>query len=56
MKNFRFISSLFMTVVLIVLMSCQSENDVFDIEAEKPLVEKAIHNSIGWANNKHVEL
>ena len=55
MKNFKLIS-LFMTVVLIVLMSCQRGNDDFNIEAERPLVEKAIHNSIGWAKNKDIEL
>ena len=45
-----------MAVVVIVLISCQSENDTFNIEAEKPLVEKAIHNSIAWAKNKDIEL
>lgn len=56
MKSYSFISPLFMALVFIALMSCQRENNVFDIEAERPLVEKAIHNSIGWAKNKDIEL
>ena len=56
MKNFSFISSLFMAVVFVVLMSCQRESGTFNIESEKLLVEKAIHNSIGWAKSKDIEL
>ncbi len=39
-----------------MLISCQRENYDFNIEAEKLLVEEAIHNSIGWAKNKDIDL
>lgn len=30
--------------------------NTFDIDVEKELVEKAIHNSIGWAKSKNINL
>ena len=56
MKNFSYNLLLCMMVVLVLSISCQQENDTFNIESEKSLVEKAIHNSIGWAKNKDIEL
>jgi|GEM_PF-1756559 hypothetical protein len=35
---------------------CQIHHSAFDIEAEKRLVEKAIHSSIGWAKDKDIGL
>ena len=34
----------------------QIKNDLFDIQSEKKLVEKAIHNCFGWAVNKDFNL
>jgi hypothetical protein len=42
--------------VLLGLMSCHHQNHTFDIEMEKQLVVQAIHNSIGWAKNKDIDL
>ena len=56
MKNYSFNLYLCIAVVLVLSVSCQQESDTFNIEAEKLLVEKAIHNSIGWAKNKDIEL
>lgn len=36
--------------------SGQIKNDPFDIQSEKKLVEKTIHNCIGWAKNKDIKL
>ena len=47
---------LFFAVSASVFLSCQRVNDNFNIEKEKQLVEKAIHNSIGWAKNKDIGL
>jgi len=56
MKNFSIKSLLFMSGVIFLSVSCQQANETFNIEVEKSLVEKAIHNSIGWAKNKDIEL
>jgi ketosteroid isomerase-like protein len=56
MKTFRFISSLWCIVIFITLFSCHREDNSFNTEAEKLLVEKAIHNSIGWAKTKDINL
>ncbi len=39
-----------------VLNFCARPVDEPDIQAELPLVEQAIHNSIGWAKNKDIGL
>lgn len=56
MKSIGFKSLFFMSGIFIFSFSCQQESDTFDIESEKILVEKAIHNCIGWAKNKDIEL
>jgi ketosteroid isomerase-like protein len=38
------------------LLSCHRGSNTFSIEAEKQRVEKAIHNSIGWAKTKDINL
>ena len=38
------------------LSSGQTTNDIPDIQYEKKLVENAIHNCIGWAKNKDINL
>ena len=38
------------------LISGQNTNNLFNIQQEKQLVEKAIHSSIGWAKNKDINL
>ncbi len=40
----------------LMLLNCQKERCRTDISEEKQLVEKAIHNSIGWAKNKDLNL
>jgi ketosteroid isomerase-like protein len=38
------------------LSSGQTTNNTLNIQSEKKLVEKAIHNCIGWAKNKDINL
>ena len=38
------------------ISSNQATNDPSNIQSEKKLVEKAIHNCIGWAKNKDINL
>ncbi len=38
------------------LSSGQTTNNTLNIQYEKKLVEKAIHNCIGWAKNKDINL
>jgi ketosteroid isomerase-like protein len=38
------------------ISSSQATNDPSNIHSEKKLVEKAIHNCIGWAKNKDINL
>jgi len=56
MKNlcFKFIPVII--IIFVGLMSCHNQNHFFNIEKEKQLVEKAIHNSIGWAKDKDIDL
>ena len=41
---------------LVLLMSCQTVSDDFNMGMEKQRVEEAIHGSIGWAKNKNINL
>ncbi|HEX9934292.1 MAG TPA: nuclear transport factor 2 family protein, partial [bacterium] len=43
-------------VVSFALISCREGSEPFNIEAERQLVEKAIHGNIGWAKNKDLNL
>lgn len=43
-------------LVFLLPISCQREERCFDLETERRLVEKAIHNSIGWAGDKDIDL
>ena len=52
--SFKFLSV--MISAFVVIISCHSQHDTFNKEIEKQLVEKAIHNSIGWAKNKDINL
>ena len=45
-----------MYFIFVLLISCQRTPDKIDVYAEKALVEKAIHSSIGWAKNKDLNL
>ena len=45
-----------MYFIFVLLISCQRTPDNIDVNAEKALVEKAIHSSIGWAKNKDLNL
>lgn len=38
------------------LLSCHGSSTAFDMEAEQQKVEKAIHDSIGWAKTKDIDL
>ena len=42
--------------LFLFLTSCVQPGSDFDMDAEKQLVEKAIHNSIGWAKDKDIGL
>jgi ketosteroid isomerase-like protein len=56
MKNSGLKSFCFMICALFAFISCQRENNAVNTKAEKFLVEKAIHNSIGWAKDKNLIL
>jgi len=56
MKNLSLKSLLVLVCVLNTLSSCHRVNNAFNIDTEKQLVEKAIHNSIGWAKSKDINL
>jgi ketosteroid isomerase-like protein len=43
-------------IIFIALVSCQKNESTFDKDQEKKLVAKTIHNSIGWAKNKDIQL
>jgi ketosteroid isomerase-like protein len=45
-----------MYFIFVLLISCQRTPDNIDVNAEKALVERAIHSSIGWAKNKDLNL
>jgi ketosteroid isomerase-like protein len=40
----------------LVLMSCGKNGETPDPKSERPLVERAIRNSIGWAKTKDIRL
>ena len=54
MKKIRYTHLLY--IIFLLLISCQRTPDNIDVNAEKPLVKKAIHSSIGWAKNKDLNL
>jgi ketosteroid isomerase-like protein len=56
MKTSGFNVLLVMIILLFLLTNCDQSTHGFNMEAERPLVEKAIHNSIGWAKDKNIEL
>ena len=56
MKNFIFKFLTAGLIVLFTIVSCNNEKDVFNITEEKKHVENTIHNSIGWAKNKDINL
>jgi len=56
MKHFNVKSLWILAGILCSLVSCQRANTAFNREAEELRVEKAIHNSIGWAKTKDINL
>jgi hypothetical protein len=56
MKNLNLKSLLAMVCVLNALLSCHKANNAFNMDAERPLVEKAIRDSFGWAKTKDINL
>lgn len=57
MKNHTIKVSLFFLLLSLFAVSCSSvETTILNTDQERPLVEKAIHNSIGWAKNKDLSL
>lgn len=55
MKNYSF-KFILIWCTIFLLSACDRSKDMFNIDIEKPLVENAIHNSIGWAKNKDIDL
>ncbi len=49
-------SLLALVCFFITLSACQRDDKVFNLDTETKLVEKAIHNSIGWAKTKDIDL
>ena len=43
-------------MVFIILLSCNQGSKPLNIEIERPLIEQAIRNSIGWAKDKDLDL
>jgi hypothetical protein len=56
MKNRRFIIISIILGIILVLILCCNQNNIFNKETEKQLVERTIRNSIGWAKNKDINL
>jgi ketosteroid isomerase-like protein len=56
MKKSVLISILVLVCIFFLQLSCQKAGHNFNVEVEKQLVEKSIHNSIGWAKNKDIDL
>jgi len=56
MKNCSLFFFLFLICVFSTLLSCKWENKTFISDSEKLQVEKVIHNSIGWAKTKDINL
>jgi len=52
MKYFSVTFLSIITGALLGLISCHHKNQTFNIEIEKQLVEKAIHNSMDWVKSK----
>jgi ketosteroid isomerase-like protein len=52
--NYNIIS--YCIFIFVMLISCQRTPDNINMEKEKQLVEKAIHNSIGWVKSKDLNL
>ncbi len=56
MKNLSLILLLVPGCIFFSFLSCDKANNTFKADLEKQRVEKAIHNSIGWAKNKDIDL
>jgi ketosteroid isomerase-like protein len=56
MSHFKLFSFTITFILIVLLSACQKEEKVFDQETEKHLVTRTIHNSIGWAKNKDINL
>jgi ketosteroid isomerase-like protein len=56
MNNITLKSLLVFLFVFHPSITSQSTNNYLSIESEQQLVEKAIHNCIGWAKNKDINL
>ena len=56
MKNIINKSLAVLICVYYTLVSCQKSITISDIDTDKQMVEKAIHNSIGWAKTKDINL
>lgn len=54
--NIGYKNILIVIIFFTLIISCQNQNNTFNIETEKQLVEKTIRNSIGWAKNKDINL
>ena len=55
MKSYSFIFILIWCTIFL-LSACDWSKDMFNMDIERPLVENAIHNSIGWAKNKELDI
>lgn len=56
MKTITFKRLIILISVLFLTSACQQQPQKFNRQEEIELVEKAIHNSIGWAKNKDINL
>jgi ketosteroid isomerase-like protein len=56
MNEFTYIRLWSLVFLISTLLSCRSDNDELNLDNEKQIVEKTIHNSIGWAKNKNIGL
>lgn len=56
MKNYNLVILLILVSFFIVLISCKKGTNEFNIESERQLVKNTIHNSIGWAKNKDINV
>lgn len=57
MKKLNFNILLILVGMLFLFAACcQKSINTFDPATERPLIEKSIHGSIGWAKNKDIQL
>lgn len=56
MNRSTYITLWSLALLVSAFISCQRVNEGINLDKEKQLIERTIHNSIGWAKNKNINL